>query len=224
VADSRIASNDAARRRSSGPVDAALLTLITGFAFSLAANLIWTWPGGPVRILGGALASLALPGAIHLWHRIPVTGRPTRCIRALVMSSIALMAAYTTFSHASSLLIAKHEDPILAYLYPLMTELLVVMGVLARRGRGAEQRVPLAPAPESVALMVALSRMAIPQAKPARPKPRTSVPIRPHLVPEKGSTPWAKRKDELIAAGTPRSTAHAKARREWEAAHASAAS
>lgn len=114
-------------------IDAPLAVLITGFTFSLAANLLWTWPGGPVRILGGALASLALPGAIHLWPRIPVSGWPTRILRTVVMSTIAAMAAFTTFSHASRLLVQHGEDPVLACLYPVTTELLVVMGVLARR-------------------------------------------------------------------------------------------
>jgi hypothetical protein len=126
--------------------DAALLILIVGFGFSLAANLLWTWPGGVVRILGGALASLALPGAIHLWDKIPLPPPLTfrvwkltvripvmRLLRALTMTGIAGMAAFTTFSHASALLVAHGEDPLLATLYPVMTELLVVMGVLARK-------------------------------------------------------------------------------------------
>lgn len=125
--------------------DAALLILAVGFAFSLAANLLWTWQGGVVRILGGALASLALPGAIHLWPRIPVAAPVSlriahwtvdvpvmRAVRALAMTGIACMAAFTTFSHASALLVFHGETPLLATLYPVMTELLVVMGVLAR--------------------------------------------------------------------------------------------
>jgi hypothetical protein len=126
-------------------IDAALLILLVGFAFSMAANLLWTWEGGVVRILGGALASLALPGAIHLWPRIPVAAPVSlriarwtvdvpvmRAVRALAMTGIAVMAAFTTFSHASSLLVEHGETPLLAALYPVMTELLVVMGVLAR--------------------------------------------------------------------------------------------
>lgn len=122
--------------------DFALLVLLVGFSFSLAANIMWTWPGGPVRILGGALASLALPGAIHLWGKVPIPPPLTigwlhipvfGTLRALTMGGIAAMAAYTTFSHASSLLVAHGEDPTLAACYPAMTELLVVMGVLARR-------------------------------------------------------------------------------------------
>lgn len=128
-------------------VDAPLIILGVGFGFSLAANMLWTWPGGPVRILGGALASLALPGAIHLWDRIPLPpplevplwrGRVLRIpvmrmLRASTMTGIAAMAAFTTFSHSSALLVDHGEDPLLAALYPVMTELLVVMGVLARK-------------------------------------------------------------------------------------------
>lgn len=122
-------------------IDAALLILLVGFAFSMAANLLWTWNGGVVRILGGALASLALPGAIHLWPRIPVAAPVQvwgcrvpvmRIVRAVAMTGIACMAAFTTFSHASALLVEHGETPLLATLYPVMTELLVVMGVLAR--------------------------------------------------------------------------------------------
>lgn len=124
-----------------------LLILLVGFGFSLAANLLWTWPGGIVRILGGALASFALPGAIHLWDKVPLPLprelrlpggwvlriNVMRVVRALAMTGIAGMAAYTTFTHASHLLINRGEDPLLAMLYPVMTELLVVMGVLARK-------------------------------------------------------------------------------------------
>lgn len=133
-------------RRMIAQLDAALLILVVGFAFSLAANLLWTWSGGIVRILGGALASFALPGAIHLWDKVPLplpkqlrVWRLTlrfnlmRLVRALAMALIAGMAAYTTFTHASHLLIDRGEDPLLAMLYPVMTELLVVMGVLARK-------------------------------------------------------------------------------------------
>ena len=125
-------------------LDAALLILAVGFAFSLAANLLWTWQGGVVRILGGALASLALPGAIHLWPRIPVHSTLMRRIRGVVMTGIACMAAFTTFSHARELLIQHGEEPLLATLYPVMTELLVVMGVLARH---TSQAVPAAARP-----------------------------------------------------------------------------
>lgn len=163
-------------------VDAALLTLLVGFAFSMAANLLWTWQGGVVRILGGALASLALPGAIHLWPRIPIAApvevrvwRWTfrvpvmRAVRGLAMTGIAAMAAFTTFSHASALLIQHGEDPLLATLYPVMTELLVVMGVLARHSvpvSDSSERAPVKPKPTKTSVGTAA-----PPAVPTEPTP-----------------------------------------------------
>lgn len=130
-----------------------LVVLIVGFTFSAAANIVWSWPGGFIRIAGGLLASLALPGAIHLWPRIPTAGTwhlPAlpgstgwrhsdrdiplmRIVRAVVMTGIAVLAAATTFVHASALLIAHGEHPWLAYAYPVITELVVVMGALAHQ-------------------------------------------------------------------------------------------
>lgn len=119
-----------------------LVVLAVGFTFSLAANVAWSWDGGPVRVLGGALASLALPGAIHLWPRIPTAGTwryrgrewpVMRIVRAVVTTAIALLAAVTTLTHAASLLIAHGEYPALAVAYPVITELAVVMGALAHQ-------------------------------------------------------------------------------------------
>lgn len=106
---------------------------IFGFGASLAANLLWTWSGGPVRVLGGAFASIALPAAIHLWPRVYAPERLVRGLRNLVMATIAVLAATTTFWHASSLLVAHGEEVWLARAYPIMTELLVVFAVLANR-------------------------------------------------------------------------------------------
>lgn len=126
-----------------------LTVLVVGFGFSLAANVVWSWDGGMIRILGGALASLALPGAIHLWPRIPTAGTWTirghevpvmRTVRAVVMTLIACLAAVTTFAHASALLIAHGEQPLLAMAYPIITEAVVVMAALAH------QAAPAAPA------------------------------------------------------------------------------
>jgi hypothetical protein len=110
-----------------------LVILVVGFSFSLAANLLWCWPGGPVRILGGALASVALPAAVHMWPHVPAHTWPRRAGRALVMTGIAAGAAATTFAHASQLLIQHGEDWRLALVYPAITELLVVFAVLAHR-------------------------------------------------------------------------------------------
>lgn len=129
-------------RRVQPHITVALVVLTVGFAFSLAANVAWSWDGGPVRVLGGALASLALPGAIHLHPRIPTAGTWTvrrrtvpvmRVVRAVVMTAIAVLAAVTTLAHAASLLIAHGEHPVLAVFYPVITELAVVMGALAHQ-------------------------------------------------------------------------------------------
>lgn len=151
-------------------VPAPLVILGVGFTFSLAANLVWTWPGGPIRVAGGALASLALPAAVHLWPQIPAHTWPRRIVRALVMTLIALMAAYTTFSHASALLVAQGEVPLLAAFYPLMTELMVVMGVLAHR-------VPVA-APERVELAERKPAAAPAEAQAVEPAPEPAKPVR----------------------------------------------
>lgn len=105
-----------------------------GFGFSLAANLLWTWSGGPVRILGGALASIALPAAVHMWPAVSSDTATARALRNVVMTAIALLAAVTTFVHAASLLVSHGEIPWLAYAYPTITELLVVFAVLAHHG------------------------------------------------------------------------------------------
>jgi hypothetical protein len=132
-----------------------LVVLTVGFSFSLAANLLWTWPGGPVRILGGALASIALPAAIHMWPQVQVHGRVTRTVRNAAMTGIAGLAALTTFVHAASLLMQHGEIRWLAYAYPVVTELLVVLAVLtlspkvkaAPKQRVATRATP--PGPES---------------------------------------------------------------------------
>ncbi|MDP9143415.1 MAG: hypothetical protein M3N43_01740, partial [Actinomycetota bacterium] len=109
------------------------VVLVVGFSFGLAANLLWCWPGGPVRILGGALASIALPAAVHMWPQVPAGTWPIRWIRNGVMTGIASLAAVTTFAHAARLLIVHGEDPWLAMAYPVMTELMVVLAVLSHR-------------------------------------------------------------------------------------------
>lgn len=122
-----------------------LVVLTVGFSFSLAANLLWTWPGGPVRILGGALASIALPAAIHMWPQVQVTAWVSRAVRNLAMTGIAVLAAVTTFVHASSLLMEHGEIRWLAYAYPVVTELLVVLAVLTRQPAGKVVKAKPAP-------------------------------------------------------------------------------
>lgn len=139
-----------------------LLVLVLGFGFSLAANLLSTWHGGPVLVAGGALASLALPAAIHLWPRVPTGGAVTwagrvwpvrRIVRAVVMTLIAVMAAVTTLVHASGLLLAHGESLLLALAYPVVTELIVTMAALALRGAepSAQQAATRSPAGQATA-------------------------------------------------------------------------
>ena len=123
-----------------------LAVLLVGFGFSLVANMASTWDSGPIRVLGGALASLALPASIHLWPRVPTHGAWTatwrgaerqvparRIVRAAVMTLIATLAAVTTFHHVSQLLVQNGETPFLAMAYPIVSELVVVMAALAHR-------------------------------------------------------------------------------------------
>jgi len=110
-----------------------LLVLILGFVGLLAANLLWCWPGGVVRVIGGALASLALPATVHLWPRIPADTWWLRVRRLVIAVAVTGMAAVTTFVHASRLLIAHGEEPWLAYAYPVMTELMVLVAVITLR-------------------------------------------------------------------------------------------
>jgi hypothetical protein len=112
-----------------------VLVFVVGFSFSLSANVLWTLPGGPVRILGGALASVALPAGMHMFPRASPSGRVqwvVHGLRCVVMALIGVGAVVTTFAHAFSLLVAHGEDWRLAALYPAMTELLVVSAMLAR--------------------------------------------------------------------------------------------
>lgn len=159
-----------------------LLVLALGFAFGLAANVIWSWQGGPIRVLGGALASLALPGALHLWPRVPTAGvwrvrirgkvrevPIMRIVRATVMTLIAVVAAATTFVHAASLLIEHGENYWLACAYPVITELAVVMGALAHRADHAATAAAQ-PAPQSARPQRA------PRPRPPAPPARTPGP------------------------------------------------
>ena len=148
-----------------------LIVLITGFSFSLAANILWCWPGGPVRILGGALASVALPAAIHMHPHVVTSGWPSRLLRDLVMVCIASLAAVTTFAHAASLLIAHGEDVRLAAGYPAITELLVVFAVLARRAPVARRSATARP-----------SRAGTKQTKQTKQPARVATP-RPVAIP-----------------------------------------
>lgn len=113
-------------------VNAALVAVTLGVTLSLTANVLATLPD-PVRVVGGVAASLTLPTAVHLWRVVPVEQWWWRLLRGAVMLGIAALAAVVSFAHAWHLLVAHGEHPGLAAAYPISVELLVVMGVLARR-------------------------------------------------------------------------------------------
>lgn len=133
-----------------------LLVMVVGFGFSTAINILATQPD-PELMMGGIMASLALPAAIHLWPMVPgggagFTGWLRALVRALVMTSIAGMAAYITFRHGAHIMVPAGEtdpwDIATGYLYTLITESLVVLGVMAHRAQrgeaGARSVVPIA--------------------------------------------------------------------------------
>ncbi len=117
-----------------------LVVLIIGFGFSAAINIIATW-GAYQLVMGGVMASLALPAAIHMWPMVP-RGWGKGALRAVVMTAIAGMAAYITFRHGAQVMTPvvppggaplSPWDQATAYLYTLITEALVVLGVMAHR-------------------------------------------------------------------------------------------
>lgn len=113
--------------------DSGLVALTVGMVGSAAANTAWTWDHGPVRIVAGLFATALVPTSLHLWHRVPVTGRWTRAIRAVVMTYICLAAAVVNLMHASWLLVEGGEDGVLAVLLVTALEAVMVMASLARR-------------------------------------------------------------------------------------------
>jgi hypothetical protein len=124
-----------------------LIVLIVGFGFSAAINVLATLPD-PHLVMGGVMASLALPAAIHLWPMVPLhLGVATwqqqlfRVGRAVVMTGIAGMAGYITFRHGAHIMIpvgtTNPFDLATGYLYTLITESLVVLGVMAHRAPAA---------------------------------------------------------------------------------------
>lgn len=121
-----------------------LVVLCVGFGFSMAINVMATQPD-PHLVMGGVMASVALPAAIHLWPMVPANNFWTSSVRALVMTALAGMAAYITFRHGASIMMPKAVegqplspwDEATGYLYTLITEALVVLGVMAHR---AQQR------------------------------------------------------------------------------------
>ena len=189
------------------------IALAVGALGSGAANVAWTWELGPVRIVGGLFATALVPISLHLWPQVPVTGKATRVVRALVMTYICLAAAIVNLAHAVQVLtspsghdnlnsaLAVHDVPavgsatsdpageniVLAVLLITAIEAVMVMATLARRTPAARTATP----EQQVALLVAVAQLAAAaQAKPApKQRPRRSVSAPPPAPPVAAPNP-----------------------------------
>ena len=167
------------------------LALAVGALGSGAANVAWTWELGPVRVVAGLFATALVPISLHLWPRVPITGRVTRVVRALVMTYICLAAAAVNLAHSVQLLtspsghdnlntgLAVHAVPavgsatsdpageniVLAVLLITAIEAVMVMATLARR-KPAARRVSTE---QQVAMLIAVAQLAANAQKQARP-------------------------------------------------------
>lgn len=183
-----------------------LIVLIGGFGFSAAINLMATWGSAPL-MMGGVMCSLAVPAAIELWPRIPANPNGwgvRRIVRGLIMTALALLAAYVTFRHGATVMATPGDasawDEVTAYFYTLITESLMILGVMALRAeqakRAAEKaerdrlaldatqvaRVPDVPAPDPV-----VQTAEVP-AEPVEPQgPPVQTPTGRRLAPVGGS-------------------------------------
>lgn len=139
------------------------LALAVGALGSGAANVAWTWELGPVRVAAGVFATALVPISLHMWPRVPVTGRPTKVIRALVMGYICLAAALVNLAHSAQLLTvdlnmprAHTEDVWLAILLITAVEAVMVMATLAKRAPKTKPAVSA----EQLSLVLAVAQMA----------------------------------------------------------------
>lgn len=156
------------------------LALAVGALGSGAANVAWTWELGPVRVAAGVFATALVPISLHMWPRVPVTGRPTKVIRALAMGYICLAAALVNLAHSAQLLTvdlnmprAHTEDVWLAILLITAVEAVMVMATLAKRAPKPKPAVTA----EQLALVLAVAQMA--GAVQQAPKSRTRRDERP---------------------------------------------
>lgn len=184
MADLAIPSNT----RRNAALASSTLALAVGVLGSGAANVAWTWELGPVRVVAGLFATALVPISLHLWPRVPVTGKPTRAIRAVVMTYICLAAALVNLAHSAQLLTTDPgmprpamEDMVLAVLLITAVEAVMVMATLAKRPPKAQ-----APAVsvEQLALVFAVTQMAgavkpAPKTRPRRDERPTSVAVAP---------------------------------------------
>lgn len=149
------------------------LALIVGALGSGAANVAWTWELGPVRVAAGVFATALVPISLHLWPRVPVTGKPTRAIRALVMGYICLAAALVNLAHSAQLLTtdltlprSSAENVVLAVLLITAVEAVMVMATLAKRAPK-----PTTVTVDQLALVLAVAQMAATVRPPQKPRP-----------------------------------------------------
>lgn len=187
--------------------DSALVALAVGALGSGAANVAWTWQHGPVRIIAGLFATALVPISLHLWPRVPITGRWTRVIRAVVMTYICAAAAVVNLSHAVWLLV-DHSNPVaenvvLAVLLISAIEAVMVMASLARRApavtvsRSAPKPKPRRETVPSAPAVAAPAPEPTPLHEVGRP-PSVSAQVREWLAAEyaAGRTPTGAEADE----------------------------
>lgn len=110
-----------------------LVLLIGSLGFSLAFNIAWAWGGPVLSVVAAAACTLIVPAGLHLWPMIPANSWSVRALRALVMTGICAAAAYTSFSHAVSVLLAAEWTEMAAWSVTGGAELLVALSTMAVR-------------------------------------------------------------------------------------------
>ena len=107
--------------------------LAVGMLVSALMQIAYSWPHGWVRLIAGLAAVAVVPGGMHLWPHIPITGRWTRAWRAIAMSVIVGCAMWVNGAHGVSLLVGRGEQLPLAVMLVVAIEALMVMASLATR-------------------------------------------------------------------------------------------
>lgn len=194
------------------------LALTVGALGSGAAQVAWNWPLGPVHVVAGIFATALVPIGLHLWPRVPITGRWTRAIRALVMTYISLAAAGVNLVHATWLLTdfepvtelrvegtitridhAATMNTVLAVLLITAVEAFMVMASLARRAPAdagvkrrqvAPRKTVAPPVPAYVAGLRVTERP---------PVPLADLPVPPPVAPPEADQDDLARARQLVA-------------------------
>lgn len=110
-----------------------LILLIGSLGFSLAFNISWAWGGPVLSIVAAAACTLIVPAGLHLWPMVPAHSWQVRWLRAIVMTGICAAAAYTSFSHAVSVLLSAGWTQWAAWSVTGGAELLVALSTMAVR-------------------------------------------------------------------------------------------